>query len=321
MADNSDLVENRAVKEFCQRHNLASAPPFQPDGQVIALVADGLETFSDALGQATSDKAIAVEEPAWALVRAMILRGFAHVDAGVICLATGSVATAEIVSRAILECAINVLFTLQQDRAGRLYDYLAAHVSQERAELGRWESMIGGLPPEEAAAHRTEIDRKREAVDHQDVIAQEFASGAGITRPAQPWPKIGERFRAVGCELDHRVLYAAMCSQAHNDAEDLFNIFVVGAVSHLNPGQVAREFEKRQAAENAFFARLLLYRSLEYLFKCIERYGDSYGVASIARIGSECGSRMSDLTADLYQNEQRERERFRARMGPSAPAE
>lgn len=322
MAGDSDLVtNNRAIREFCQRHNLASASPLQPDLQAIALVSHGLESFSDALGLATRDKSIAVEEPAWALVRAMILRGFAHADAGFICLAAGSVATAEVVSRAVLECTINVLFILQRDRVARLYDYLAAYVSQERAELAKWESMLGGMPPAEAAAHRTEIDRKREAVDHQEAIAQEFAHGAGISSPAQPWPKIGERFRAVGCELDHRVLYAAMCSQAHNDAEDLFNTFVLGAIRHLHPEQVAREFEQRQAAENAFFARLLLYRSLEYLFKCIERYGDSYGVAAIAETGSGCGGRMRDLTADLCQNEKRERERFRAAKGRSAPAE
>ena len=213
--------------------------------------------------------------------------------------------------------ALNVLFILKEDRSGRLYDYLAAYVTQERAELSRWENMLGGMPPAEAEVHRNEIERKREAVDHQATIAKEFADGAGITRPAEPWPKIGERFRVVGSELDYRVLYAAMCSQAHNDAEDLFNIFVLGAISHLNPGQVAREFEMRQKAENAFFARLLLYRSVEFLFKCVARYGESYAVATIMEIGSGCYSRMCDLAADLCQQEQREREGFREKFGPS----
>jgi len=321
MADDSDLVANLAIKEFCQRHNLASASPLQPDLQVIALMAQGIESFSDALGSATSGNLIPVEEPAWALVRAMILRGFAHADAGFVCLATGSVGTAEVVSRAVLECALNVLFILQEDRAGRLYDYLAAYVKQERAELARWEEMLCRMPSTEASVHQEEIERKRQVVDQQELIAKEFAGGAGITRPAQPWPKIGERFRAVGSELDYRVLYAAMCSQAHNDAEDLFNTFVLGAMSHLNPGQVAREFELRQKAENAFFARLLMYRSVEYLFKCIQRYGEAYAVAAIAEIGSGCYRRMRDLAAGICQNEQSERERFRARMGPSAPTE
>jgi hypothetical protein len=281
----------------------------------------GLESFSDALGFATRDHLIPVDEPSWGLIRAMILRGFAHANAGFVCLATGSVATAEVVSRAVLECALNVLFILGEDRTGRLYDYLAAFVAQERTELARWEGVLGGIPPAEAGVHRIEISRKKEAVDHQEAIVAAFVNDAGITRPAQPWPKIGERFRAVGSEIDYRVLYAAMCSQTHNDAEDLFNIFVLGAVSHLNPGQIAREFEIRQNAENAFFARLLLFRSLEYLFSCIRRYGEAYNVAAITEIGSECDRKMRDLAAGLCQNEQRERERFRAKLGPPARSE
>lgn len=277
----------------------------------------GMESFSDSIGLATRDHLIPVEEPTWALIRSMILRGFAHADAAFISLATGSVATTEVIARTVLECALNVLFILKKDRSGRLYDYLAAYVTKKHAELSRWENMLDEMPPATAEVNKNQIERKREAVDHQATIAKEFADGAGITRPAEPWPKIGERFRVVGSELDYRVLYAAMCSQAHNDAEDLFNIFVLGAMSHLNPGQVAREFEMRQKAENAFFARLLLYRSVEFLFKCVANYGESYGVASIIEIGSGCNSRFLNLTADLCQQEQREREAFREKFGQS----
>lgn len=148
-------------------------------------------------------------------------------------------------------------------------------------------------------------------------LTQDFASGAGITRPPQPWPKIADRFKAVGNEVDHRVLYAAMCSQTHNDAEDLFNTIVLGAVAQLCPEQVAREHETRQKAEDEFFARLLLYRSVEYLFRCIERYGESYRVRAVSDIGSQCYRQIRELAADLCRSEQLERDRFHARVGPS----
>ena len=90
MARNSELSANQAVSKFCQRHSLAGSHSLQPDAQVIALMAQGLETFSDALGLATRNNRIAVDESAWALIRAMILRGFAHADAGFVCVATGS---------------------------------------------------------------------------------------------------------------------------------------------------------------------------------------------------------------------------------------
>jgi hypothetical protein len=128
--------------------------------------------------------------------------------------------------------------------------------------------------------------------------------------------RLADRFRAIGDEVDYRVLYAAMCSQTHNDAEDLFNTFVLGVLAHLHPHQVSQEFKTRQKAENAFFARLLMYRSVEYLFRCIGRYGESYAVPAIVEIGSGCYRRMCDLAADLCQAEQCERECFRAKMGP-----
>ncbi len=307
----------RAGREFCQRYNLVSGSPLQPDLPVIALMAQGMESFEDGLGRACCDNVITVEEPTWGMVRAMILRGFAHADAGFVCLAAGSAATSEVVSRVVLESALHVLYILEQDGVGRLYDYLASYVAQERSELAKWEAVLRGMPDEEAAVHRQEIERKREAIDQQDVIVRTFAADAGIARPSQPWPKVADRFRALGDEVDHRVLYAAMCSQAHNDAEDLFNTLVLGVLAHLHPGQVSQEFKTRQKAENEFFARFLMYRSVEYLFRCIGRYGESYGVRAIADIGSGCYRRMRELTAELYRIEQLEQDQFRKRLGPS----
>ena len=306
----------RVGRDFCQRYNLLSSSPLEPDLPVIGLMDHGMESFSEALGRASRDNLILVEEPVWAIVRAMILRGFAHADAGFVCLATESAATAEVVSRVILESALNVLYILQQDRVGRLFDYLAGYVRQERSELTKWKALLGGMMEQEAAVHRQEIEQKETAITQQEFITQQFAHDAGITRAPQPWPKIADRFRAVGDEVDYRVLYAAMCSQTHNDAEDLFNTFVLGALAHLRPGQIAQELKTRQKAENAFFARLLMYRSLEYLFLCVEHYGESYKVDAITAIGSGCFRRLRELTADLCQRERLDRHRFRERVGP-----
>jgi len=237
----------------------------------------------------------------------MILRGFSHAEASIVCLVTGSVATAEVVSRVTLESALNVLYVLQQDRVGRLFDYLSAYVKQERAELSRWEAMLPGMEPDEAVVHRHEIENKRSAIDLQDSIAQGFGKDTGITRSPQPWPKISDRFRLVDQEVDYRVLYAAMCSQTHNDAEDLLNTFILGATAHLHPEPVARALKLRQEAENRYFATLLVYRSIEYLFSCIERYGESYGIREISEVGAQAYQTMRDLTADSCRQEFAER--------------
>lgn len=131
----ADLTE--AARRFCQRHNLKSDLLLQPDLPIIDLMDRGLESFDEAIAPASQDGLLPVEEPAWGMIRAMILRGFAHAEAGFVCLATGSVATSEVISRVVLESALNVLYVLEQDRLGRMYDYLAAYIKQEQAELAR----------------------------------------------------------------------------------------------------------------------------------------------------------------------------------------
>lgn len=174
--------------------------------------------------------------------------------------------------------------------------------------------MLVGMAGEGARVHREEIERKRGGIAQQEILTQEFPRAAGIARPPQPWPKIADRFRALGEEVDYRVLYAAMCSQTHNDAEDLFNTVALGIMKHHRPGEAALAYEVRLRREEAYFARFLMYRSVEYLFRCIGRYGDSYGVRALSDVGSRGYSRVRHLTADLCEAERREQERFRVQF-------
>src|SRR5437870_3234876 len=101
------------AREFCRRNNLVFGPSIEPIVPIIDLTVSGLESFTDALGIALRENLIPLEEPTWALLRAMILRAFAHANCGLVCLATGSPASAEVMSRVILESALNVLYILE----------------------------------------------------------------------------------------------------------------------------------------------------------------------------------------------------------------
>lgn len=147
-------------RAFCRRYNLTPDSLIQPDLPVIELMAQGMASFEHALGRACSDNVITVEEPTWGMVRAMILRGFAHADAGFVCLASGSVATAEVVSRVVVESALNVLYILKQDRVGRLYDYLASFVARSGRSWRSGKRCWAGCPLRKPPCIGTRLTRK-----------------------------------------------------------------------------------------------------------------------------------------------------------------
>ena len=69
----------------------------------------------------------------------------------------------------------------------------------------------------------------------------------------------------LGFEIDYRTLYAALCSQTHNDAEDLLNYFFFVASGN-------RELLEQGAIETVNFSRFLMYRGIDYYLEAARRY-------------------------------------------------
>ena len=71
------------------------------------------------------------------------------------------------------------------------------------------------------------IDRKNEALDAYEKIIDELNSHFGIHMTnVNAWPTLVDRLSALDRRLEYRTVYAAMCSQAHHDAEDILNNFI-----------------------------------------------------------------------------------------------
>jgi hypothetical protein len=96
-----------------------------------------------------------------------------------------------------------------------------------------------------------------------------------ILEPAitqQPWPKIADhRFAALGEDIHYRVLYAAMCSQTHNDGEDLLNEMVNRVVNDPR-------IERRLLEENFCAGRDLTYGAAEFILQAGIEYTSLYGM-------------------------------------------
>ena len=106
---------------------------------------------------------------------------------------------------------------------------MRAYLEQEESQNAKWASVAALLPPgEEADYHRNGIAQKRRVISSQRDVLDQFFSLHGVD-PTTPesWGTAFDRFQKVGEALEYRTTYAALCSQAHNDAEDLINGFTL----------------------------------------------------------------------------------------------
>ena len=87
---------------------------------------------------------------------------------------------------------------------------------------------------------------------------------------APRWPNIAEKFDALGLAIIHRTVYARMCSQPHNDAEDTIFYFM---------GKISDEKTmEKLALESIHFSRLLVYFSVSYYFQASIKFVESFGL-------------------------------------------
>jgi hypothetical protein len=207
-------------------------------------------------------------QPVWGILHYMSERAKEHVESCFVLLSNGYVASSEALCRTALESSINLYYCSLGDSEGKIISYLTEYVRQERDQNKKWRTSI--FSPEvgetERFAHKSAIDRKEFAIDIYESVIHELSqeykkSGSEIIR----WPNVYDRFREIGKEVDYRTVYATLCSQAHNDAEDLLNRFIAG-VSEL---QGTSEMQK---TENRDFSLFMVLVALKFLVESTAMY-------------------------------------------------
>lgn len=72
------------------------------------------------------------------------------------------------------------------------------------------------------------------------------------------WPNIFDRFKEIDKEVEYRTVYAALCSQAHNDAEDALNQIMARVVRNVEGLDEAHWYEQY------FFSLYLALTAIDY---------------------------------------------------------
>ena len=246
-------------REFAHRHNLLDTQLVKRDLLAIYWTTRTKLEIDANLGAHTEE--FDHLDPLWALLRSMLNRIFGHVEGAIVAYVTGSTASSEVISRTAIESAINLLYILVDERKGnRIAQYLAHYFNNEQREIDQWLKAASKLAGEAQKVHQLAATEKRTRIHKLQGTTDFSLSQVGLPTTeasATNWPKISERFRLLGLEIDYRTVYAGLCSQTHNDAEDLLNYFF--AVASGN-----QELIDKAALETVNFSRFMLYFAVKY---------------------------------------------------------
>jgi len=211
-------------------------------------------------------------EPTWGYLNGMYDRALRHVIACFVLLSHGHYSSAEALCRTAFEATINLYFASLGDVERNIASYFLDYVSTEREQNRKWLASVNASTHTEEYKihHRQRIEQKEITLN----TYEKFIHGVfeEHTQGANRWPSIFDRFKIIGKEVEYRTVYASLCSQAHNDAEDLLND-VISCVS--------TEFEARQRNENIRFAVFMSVLTVSALTEAAAIYIAKYHIDTV----------------------------------------
>ncbi|MBE0672535.1 MAG: hypothetical protein IH588_18310 [Anaerolineales bacterium] len=253
--DNPDTL----LDDFIHRHNITATPFVKRELNAIYwTIRSKLEIDNDLNNHAEKLDHL---DPLWGLLRSMLDRIFEYVEGAIVAYVTGSTASSEIISRTVVESAVNLLFILVDDRKGnRLTQYFAHYFENEQKEIDNWAKATSQLTGKAQKVHQAATTEKRKQINELQKATDYSLLQIGLPATkdlAVKFPPISKRFELLKLDVAYRTVYAALCSQTHNDAEDLLNYFF----ATLSDDQ---QLIEKTAIDTVNFSRLMLYYAVEY---------------------------------------------------------
>lgn len=255
--------QDSICEDFAKRHDLLVTGLVQREYPAIYWTIRAKLEVDSVLSSHTD--ALIDNEPTFGLLLSMLGRVFEHVEGSIVAFITGSPASAEVIARTVVESALNVMYILDNDRNNSHVQYFSSYINQERKELKHWSELTQKMNETDSGFHKLCINLKEQHINNIETCVKNHKIQIGSNNNICTWPKIYERFQKLGCETDYRVLYAAMCSQTHNDAEDTLNYFF-----HVTSGN--RESLEQCAIQTVNFSRFLMYQGIRYYLKAAHCY-------------------------------------------------
>lgn len=212
-------------------------------------------------------------EESWALLHAMHGRAMEQQAACISLYSNGYYAPAEALCRTVVEASVNLYYCSLGDSCSLVLSYFRSYIETERKQNKSWLSSVNasGYPMAAKDEHRRRIrDKDAALLKYEQVLTEAFSQiGVQYSTVSKEWPSVFDRFKAINKEVSYRTVYSALCSQAHNDAEDLLNEFVHGV-------RQIEGMHETQAVENKNFSLYMVLTALSFLIEATAIYLAKY---------------------------------------------
>ena len=225
-------------------------------------------------GIAALDEQVLAREMSVGLLLNMLERVFENVEASLVTFLAGLGTSSEVLSRAVMEGAINLLYILDAHKELRLLAFFYSYLTNVDKQVRNWLQAVAREQAPGQAHHLAAANRRSNANASLRSIVCKLIEEVGLTEAEVakvPWPAIADRFKALNLEVNYRTIYARLCAETHSDPEETLRYFV---------GKVfgdARLLE-RMAIETVAFSRFMLYYALSYFLRAAYRYAQVFGM-------------------------------------------
>jgi hypothetical protein len=297
-ADVSSAERAKVCDDFATRHNLGTTEPLDQEMEGFYWLFATRDALQLALAP-RSQELVAEGEPTWAILWTMLDRVYEHAEGSVVTFLTGTWASTEIIVRAVIEAAVNVMYVLQENTQSRLIQYLTFDFDSSRRQLNRGRDVSLRLKGQEAERLHLAVDRGLSSVKAREELLNRVLTAEGFSSTReQGWPKqVSARFQALGLEQDYCSIYAVLSSETHNDADSLVDYVIVQ--SFANP-----DSRVKQTQEFYNWIRYYVYFGLNCYMRAAEAYVAHYCLTSTSPLGPDQARRqiaaiLDDIRQDL----------------------
>lgn len=209
-------------------------------------------------------------------------------------LVLGHARQAEILSRTTMESALTLTYLSRGDSAKKFIQFFESYLAKEREQNRKWQKNLATYPDLWQRDHGERIKNKNEHIDAMEKWLELFASEIGVPFPSgKGFPNFLNICTELGKSIEYRTVYAAMCSQAHHDAEDTLNDLMVGTSSN------EAEFINKLEIETENFSIFLVLHGARYFVECTGVLGSRYDFLPVIEQSEKSYSFLSDYLKNV----------------------
>lgn len=237
---------NKLVAAFIERKSISIDMDLNPPLENCILL---LEQSNELVYQLVNENIEKISSrPYWGPMFDMYEKNYEYCSGAVSLFLLAQLTPSEALCRTSIEGSINLEFVSIGDSMGNQISYFKHYIDAERKQNKNWKESVknSDQSSEDKEYHYQKIAAKDAVLLQYENALRESLKLADVDfdNSNLKWPNIFERFRSLNKEVEYRTLYMALCSQAHNDAEDVLNKIMARVTANIDGMEKAQEVEQ-----------------------------------------------------------------------------